>query len=146
MWRKYVAPRVGAWIETDFLTICFRPDWVAPRVGAWIETLSFGNQYLFTRVAPRVGAWIETQILVFLVAVFTVAPRVGAWIETQRFRLCSDVLKSRPAWARGLKQSKGLGSSYLSQVAPRVGAWIETSQDGEVLGGLAGRAPRGRVD
>ena len=55
-----VAPRVGAWIETNY-PLSLRPRiHVAPRVGAWIETdeiyLVQGTGY----VAPRVGAWIET--------------------------------------------------------------------------------------
>ena len=57
-----VAPRVGAWIETEFPE-GYREieDCVAPRVGAWIETISarkIGAKN--RRVAPRVGAWIET--------------------------------------------------------------------------------------
>ena len=34
---------------------------VAPRVGAWIETLKVKMPERFDRVAPRVGAWIETD-------------------------------------------------------------------------------------
>ena len=34
---------------------------VAPRVGAWIETNSKAKKFLLLEVAPRVGAWIETQ-------------------------------------------------------------------------------------
>ena len=34
----YVAPRVGAWIETACLIILLPLLIVAPRVGAWIET------------------------------------------------------------------------------------------------------------
>ena len=33
---------------------------VAPRVGAWIETSSLAAVDALSRVAPRVGAWIET--------------------------------------------------------------------------------------
>ena len=33
-----VAPRVGAWIETDLLSSCTSVRRVAPRVGAWIGT------------------------------------------------------------------------------------------------------------
>ena len=33
-----VAPRVGAWIETDLIVIHCSATRVAPRVGAWIET------------------------------------------------------------------------------------------------------------
>ena len=35
-----VAPRVGAWIETDALISKYDLQNVAPRVGAWIETLA----------------------------------------------------------------------------------------------------------
>ena len=34
--------------------------YVAPRVGAWIETFIFGEVVKTRSVAPRVGAWIET--------------------------------------------------------------------------------------
>ena len=33
-----VAPRVGAWIETNKDKACLTKARVAPRVGAWIET------------------------------------------------------------------------------------------------------------
>ena len=33
---------------------------VAPRVGAWIETDKFIGYLMNVIVAPRVGAWIET--------------------------------------------------------------------------------------
>ena len=33
-----VAPRVGAWIETDYEEVEELKSAVAPRVGAWIET------------------------------------------------------------------------------------------------------------
>ena len=56
--------------------------WVAPRVGAWIETKIIVMIYGIYVVAPRVGAWIETPIRQFLYSNLFVAPRVGAWIET----------------------------------------------------------------
>ena len=34
----YVAPRVGAWIETTYRLQRWAAETVAPRVGAWIET------------------------------------------------------------------------------------------------------------
>ena len=34
---------------------------VAPRVGAWIETQLRKDRYDRAVVAPRVGAWIETH-------------------------------------------------------------------------------------
>ena len=64
---SYVAPRVGAWIETSgrFLLIDSRP--VAPRVGAWIETSGNLLRFPSSTVAPRVGAWIETALCPFYV-------------------------------------------------------------------------------
>ena len=35
-----VAPRAGAWIETNLSPACNRRSRVAPRAGAWIETIS----------------------------------------------------------------------------------------------------------
>jgi len=37
-------------------------DPVAPRVGAWIETDKTELETAYKLVAPRVGAWIETMI------------------------------------------------------------------------------------
>ena len=55
-----VAPRVGAWIETNVACDIGRRGCVAPRVGAWIETGMLKVTDGKTLVAPRVGAWIET--------------------------------------------------------------------------------------
>ena len=57
-------------------------DYVAPHVGAWIET--GGNRLLhqLLAVAPHVGAWIETRLQWLQNHIQTVAPHVGAWIET----------------------------------------------------------------
>ena len=56
---------------------------VAPRVGAWIETDDDLFEVCSNRVAPRVGAWIETRALTATENTLRVAPRVGAWIETK---------------------------------------------------------------
>ena len=122
-----VAPRAGAWIETDrAVEACYHAN-VAPRAGAWIETIyktvkdkqdmksrpvrARGLKLSQTKggtrkvqVAPRAGAWIETQRLRGDTEQLGVAPRAGAWIETNS--LIMAPLKSR--------------------VAPRAGAWIET--------------------
>ena len=61
----YVAPRVGAWIETEWKITKVGVMGVAPRVGAWIETPPRGFRDnaspVENGVAPRVGAWIETE-------------------------------------------------------------------------------------
>ena len=58
----HVAPRVGAWIETNLYVLCLSGKKVAPRVGAWIETLTKILNKKADYVAPRVGAWIETLL------------------------------------------------------------------------------------
>ena len=40
--------------------VCLYLHWVAPRAGAWIETESSGCETKSGNVAPRAGAWIET--------------------------------------------------------------------------------------
>ena len=100
----WVAPYVGAWIETAKAGMIVPVKAVAPYVGAWIETRmpprkppaslrrtlcgcvdwnilreqGTGN----LSVAPYVGAWIETERLWINVGELDVAPYVGAWIET----------------------------------------------------------------
>ena len=61
-------------------------EYVAPRVGAWIETIVESTPRMDTDVAPRVGAWIETAYLAIACFCWLVAPRVGAWIETDEQR------------------------------------------------------------
>ena len=39
LWDGFVAPYVGAWIETFLRLASLSISWVAPYVGAWIETL-----------------------------------------------------------------------------------------------------------
>ena len=116
---------MGAWIETDTTAFFVTLTYVAPYVGAWIETptlqgieLKFKSHPTWVRglkhelygitirhiiVAPYVGAWIETSEHVRQGLQVYVAPYVGAWIETQ----CKDSNNicnlSHPTWVRGLK-------------------------------------------
>ena len=145
--QQKVAPRAGAWIETDNHLHPRRLRQVAPRAGAWIETgFTSLSTASFSRVAPRAGAWIETPPGARARKECQVAPRAGAWIET-----CQ-------VWHQ----------AAASMVAPRAGAWIETQERlptqgrhkslparerGSKLGDLeadnksaTGRSPRGSVD
>ena len=45
---KWVAPYVGAWIETDLSLLMNIEKAVAPYVGAWIETLIINNLKMST--------------------------------------------------------------------------------------------------
>ena len=80
-----VAPRVGAWIETDYghaqrQELPSRPAWargLKQRLGfnfnlirmsrpAWargLKLMMFNLQLMISYVAPRVGAWIETLVI-----------------------------------------------------------------------------------
>jgi len=72
---------------------------------------------------------------------------MGAWIETDIALLSSaGFTVSRPAWARGLKQSMLALINKMFMVAPRMGAWIETDIALLSSAGFTGRAPHGRVD
>ena len=44
------------------LDLLIDPRFVAPRVGAWIETVRRRRYPRCRSVAPRVGAWIETSL------------------------------------------------------------------------------------
>jgi len=141
-----VAPRAGAWIETDTGLLRCAGAGVAPRAGAWIETGSSDqfaspsgrrpprggvdrNRSCHPRltlacVAPRAGAWIETTLITSLSAPVNVAPRAGAWIET----------------------AERYGFAVANNVAPRAGAWIETLWPDHEYSILGCRPPRGGVD
>ena len=121
----FVAPYVGAWIETSNSPSLFCRQPVAPYVGAWIETFGrarrsgyFASHPTWVRglklnlfcvlvfaaqVAPYVGAWIETQTTRRDEREQQVAPYVGAWIETAVLKDTSEDFKSHPTWVRGLK-------------------------------------------
>ena len=54
--RSSVAPRVGAWIETETREESTPPSEVAPRVGAWIETIGGGKFFLVEKSHP---VWVR---------------------------------------------------------------------------------------
>ena len=105
--RVAVAPRAGAWIETQSVSMATQPVLVAPRAGAWIETLSTATlRPALVPVAPRAGAWIETMRAIQVIPCVGVAPRAGAWIETSRLmRPSIRSASSPPARGRGLKHA-----------------------------------------
>ena len=145
-----VAPRVGAWIETDDLQLSdddllSHPVWVrglklrstkqrgeealvAPRVGAWIETYYLLAFTLTTAVAPRVGAWIETtKVCIFRVRLGS--RTLCARIETSMITMQGTTQNIAPCVVRGLKQKIDATCSRCAWPHPVwVGAWIETSR------------------
>ena len=49
-------------LKHHYYIAIFKLGYVAPRVGAWIETSKMSRAKLLHQVAPRVGAWIETPL------------------------------------------------------------------------------------
>ena len=106
----------------------FSSQSVAPRAGAWIETNLFLRGYTYREshpvrvrglkrrqscgqtsgqcVAPRAGAWIETLFQPLQYQVPTVAPRAGAWIETYANINSWFPTESHPVRVRGLKHGE----------------------------------------
>ena len=77
--------------------------YVAPRVGAWIETL---KKRLGYRVSLSLPVWERGLKLLdspSLNKEGLVAPRVGAWIETPYTTEVKQSSVSLPVWERGLK-------------------------------------------
>ena len=78
----YVAPYVGAWIETPFVEPSEEVNVVAPYVGAWIETVIPVATCFLVESHPT---WVRGLKLYGIPAdewSKLVAPYVGAWIET----------------------------------------------------------------
>ena len=76
---------------------------VAPRVGAWIETEFGSPSYASFKVAPRVGAWIETNNSDYKSQIEASHP---VWVRGLKpCRQCAycRVHASHPVWVRGLK-------------------------------------------
>ena len=79
---KYVAPRVGAWIEISAIGWTETQKEVAPRVGAWIEiSRTVSDRRWCVRSPPAWGRGLKSLAEHKLSGITIVAPRVGAWIE-----------------------------------------------------------------
>ena len=122
--------------------------WVAPYVGAWIETLSEARTRLCVLSHPT---WVrglkpielDGQLQSYLshptwvrglkqphrVQLTTSSLSHPTWVRGLK-QHSSDLLpaelESHPTWVRGLKQQILITSRSALAVAPYVGAWIET--------------------
>ena len=113
---------------------------VAPRTGAWIETETEHGLRRASAASRPVRARGLKQVDQRGVQ-DRVAPRTGAWIETRRASVALVGSASRPVRARGLKPLSPWRRRRRDLVAPRTGAWIETRADR--VSALGGRvAPR----
>ncbi len=78
-------------------------------------------------VAPCVGAWIETlNQRIMLVPLLRSPPAWGRGLKQAVFHAGGPVERSPPAWGRGLKRDEVRSHGGVGLVAPCVGAWIET--------------------
>ena len=159
---------MGAWIETERGIKNFVAGSVAPRVGAWIETqlkerkplapvshpvwvrgLKQNRTSGTCRAFTSHPVWVrglKHEVYETLVGLSRVAPRVGAWIETKVLQLMKEDGRSHPVWVRGLKRTLARKVDVLNAVAPRVGAWIETTVSPSAILPTTGRTPCGCVD
>ena len=79
---------------------------VAPRVGAWIETQQCGcNDTACFRGAPRVGAWVDTQPHAPPYYQRMSPPAWGRGLKRASVRATTSRAESPPAWGRGLKRN-----------------------------------------
>ena len=78
--------------------------WVAPYVGAWIETASITSSS--GSGAASLPTWergLKLRLYQPCALQFSVAPYVGAWIETVLSIVDNVQDESLPTWERGLK-------------------------------------------
>ena len=160
-----VAPRAGAWIETNSCLHAQACLVVAPRAGAWIETSSRWQRLLAASRSPcgsvdrnqsspalrmicssrsPCGSVDRNFVIHDVKSAARVAPRAGAWIETSP----TMRLAARRRSPCGSVDRNTCGSSerlLWHLVAPRAGAWIETFS-GEGVLRVQGRSPCGSVD
>ena len=79
-----VAPRRGAWIETNLSAEFDTGVWVAPRRGAWIETFQpLSKSRGKPRSRPAGARGLKLLQPHHRPQMVDVAPRRGAWIETR---------------------------------------------------------------
>ena len=116
-----VAPRVGAWIETNEYQTEEHTYHVAPRVGAWIETDMDEDMYNRLVSHPVWVRGLKLKIRSTRPKSYHVAPRVGAWIETSEGFRVSPYPESHPVWVRGLKHFNH-GSTYPARKSHPV--WV----------------------
>ena len=74
---------MGAWIETQITMEIKTRKWVAPHVGAWIETaIGYEDGTIFVS-HPMWVRGLKLVSSLTLSSALLVAPHVGAWIETR---------------------------------------------------------------
>ena len=163
----WVAPYVGAWIET---TGCCNWETSGQSHPTWVRGLKHHlwewARWTVCRTLRGCVDWnmlfiiISTNSLsrtlrgcvdwnnfkIYICTKIKVAPYVGAWIETSKNKVTVIIQPSHPTWVRGLKHVRGCEHQTNGCVAPYVGAWIETGTNVGLPCGLLSRTLRGCVD
>ena len=118
---------------------------VAPRAGAWIETNNRDSQRKILMSRPARARGLKLRCNCINNRTIRVAPRAGAWIETQIGRYLEKSGLSRPARARGLKHFFRIFFKIIIMSRPARARGLKrllVAGDDVALR----RAPRGRVD
>ena len=121
-------------------------NFVAPPVGAWIETGHPRTRWCEPGSRPL---WARGSKLVALEIGNEIAGRAPCGrVDRNKVALHerSAYKASRPLWARGSKRREARCRVHHGQVAPPAGAWIETVTTAMSAFRPSSRAPCGRVD
>ncbi len=83
LWRGWVVPYIGTWIETNPNPNFEKGRPVVPYIGTWIETIYASSDDIakYGRTLYRYVDWNE-KVPLPLMAV-SVVPYIGTWIETK---------------------------------------------------------------
>ena len=98
-----VAPRVGAWIETQSYYLSYSQSYVAPRVGAWIETHTAGAYHRNGKSHPEWVRGLKQIVTLRITQVVTSHPEWVRGLKHPNFLYRKKTLGSHPEWVRGLK-------------------------------------------
>ena len=101
-------------------------DYVAPRVGAWIETHKFLQS---ARLYSSHPVWVRGLKPLCALCLALPCRSHPVWVRGLKlvcWQLVNFCNMSHPVWVRGLKHAADTLSNLGTLVAPRVGAWIET--------------------
>ena len=117
---------MGAWIETTPAFNAFICFFVAPFVGAWIETTGFSENPQEETSLPSWERGLKLTSPGFLPGQHRSLPSWERGLKPVPCSTSSLRPPSLPSWERGLKLPLHYNHLYFESVAPFVGAWIET--------------------
>ena len=140
----FVAPLVGAWIETDYPIRHPQLPYVAPLVGAWIETKTAHTLASLSKSHPSWVRGLKLQYDSFVRIGVLSHPSWVRGLKLENVGVTKAAWASHPSWVRGLKPTFSLVPT-VDVVAPLVGAWIETLLHNYYYFNMC-RTPRGCVD